>query len=219
MHNHFVLCCWCCFFVFFWALNPNPKLQILDHLYKDKVLAVPATCMYWRDFCLFSFFAKCNFVVCDKRIPSVCPFCARGWCEGLDGEGGRLGKSRSLSLFLPLPLWGGFCQSRPALCSTDVVALSGSTKAQISPTGSFYSLAIVSACLTRPLMNAAVSQRSHTRQKEHKTNHLSRKKSFARWYLAMFTWISNFPLWLCSLFQKLYIYHKCWATVIKKKKK
>lgn len=115
-------------YIYFLALNPNPKLQILGHQYKDKVLAVPATCMYWRDFCLFSFFAKCNFLVCDKWIPSVCPFCARGWCEGLDGEGGRLGKSRSLSLVLPLPLWGGFCQSTPALCSTDVVALSAAPK-------------------------------------------------------------------------------------------
>lgn len=44
-----------------------------------------------------------------------------------------------------------------------------STKAPISPTGSFYSLAIVCACLTRPLMNAAVSRRSDARQREQRT--------------------------------------------------
>lgn len=43
-----------------------------------------------------------------------------------------------------------------------------STKAQISPTGSFYSLAIVSVCLTRPLMNAAVSWRSDTKHRTEK---------------------------------------------------
>lgn len=40
-----------------------------------------------------------------------------------------------------------------------------STKAPISPTGSSHSLAIVSVCLTRPLMNAVVSPRSDTRQR------------------------------------------------------
>lgn len=45
-----------------------------------------------------------------------------------------------------------------------------STKARISPTGSFHSLAIVSMCLTGPLMNVAVSAKiRHQTQNEKQT--------------------------------------------------
>lgn len=79
----------------------------------------------------------------------------------------------SLSLSPSLPLSasrGRLLSAHPSTQLHRCCYIVWSTKAQISPTGSFYSLAIASVCLTRPLMNAVVSPRSDTRQREEKPN-------------------------------------------------
>lgn len=77
----------------------------------------------------------------------------------------------SLSLSPSFPLSasrGRLLSAHPSTQLHRCCCIVWSTKAQISPTGSFYSLAIASVCLTRPLMNAVVSPRSDTRQREEK---------------------------------------------------
>ena len=119
------------------------------------------------------------------------PFCVSGpstdgWWEGLGvGREGCVSRTcedttntptLSLSLCLSLCLSLSLGRLLSAHTSTQqhrCCCIVWSTKAQISPTGSFYSLAIVSVCLTRPLMNAAVSRRSDTRHRAQKMNHPS----------------------------------------------
>lgn len=88
-----------------------------------------------------------------------------GWgregCMSWTCEDPPLSSSASLSLGMVLSAHTSTLQHR---CCCIV----WSSKARISSTGSFYSLAIVSVCLTRPLMNAAVSRRSDTRQRTEK---------------------------------------------------
>lgn len=92
--------------------------------------------------------------------------CTDGWWEGLN-VGGRVACPESPS---PFSLWGTLLSAHTSTQQHRCCCIVWSTKAWISPTGSSYSLAIVSVCLTRPLMNAAVSRRSDARQREQKTN-------------------------------------------------
>lgn len=116
----------------------------------------------------------------DRGFCGTFPFCVSrpctdGWWEGLDGGALHVQDMRRhhpATTTTPASL-GTLLSAHTSTQLHRCCCIVWSTKAQISPTGSFYSLAIVSVCLTRPLMNAAVSRRSDTRQSEQKMNQLS----------------------------------------------
>lgn len=164
-------------------LFPPPSLLSLEKIISLPLPVVTQNCWHFK--CFFSWW----FEFCASGVPgweidhgfyTTDPLCYKTWyrlvMRGLGcGEGGlyvqdmwrppptppTLSTSPSLSLGMILSAHTSTLQHR---CCCIV----WSSKARISPTGSFYSLAIVSVCLTRPLMNAAVSRRSDTRQRTEK---------------------------------------------------
>lgn len=123
-------------------LFPSP---LLPH-FEKKIISLPlpvVTQNSWHFKCFFSWrFEFCASGVprweMDRRFHAADPLCVSrpctDWWWGCLGRGKKGWMSRTCEHPNPPPassllsLWGWFCQHTPALCSTDVVALSGAPK-------------------------------------------------------------------------------------------